>query len=521
VGIANNGDFAKIAGEVGLGVPQEGSNVARFAYLHYVFDPKFNWRSGFWSSELLLFTTALAANHVFGRTGTFDMRAMGAVHATLLLAAFWLLLPLLSSMTRALRWLVLALAAFFFTDVMYVSYLNSFYMDTAGLLFGLLAIVLFLRSLRWKRAPDRWFFVVALVLLITSKTQHYPLGLPAALFLLWKGHLLTPTRARAYVATAVILVAAATVFSANSAPPQYPAYACYTVIFSQILPHSKDVQRDLAELGLDPADARYIGTHAYAAEAGMRDPEFVTQFRRQTNYRKLASFFVKHPADALRAAETRLAEAGSQRPVYGNFDPSAGRPDFAVSKSFALWSSLKIALFNERGPRYLAYALLLALAAVLLAIAQRANLPPGMPEAVGTLALMFLLELAVGSFADALDATRQFLLFSALSDVLLITAICLVCTGAQTFFRPTTSLLPRRPRAPSPNRPSAAPRSRAPSPKLRSSVGKSLRPASPELRSHARSRLHHRRPRHPRPQSDHLLASRHEKNPGDRVRSAE
>jgi hypothetical protein len=122
VGIANNGDFAKIAGEVGLGVPQEGNNVARFAYLHYVFDPKFDYRSGFWSSELLLFTTALAVNHVLSKTGTFDIRAMGAVHAILLIATFWLLLPLLPSMRRAPRWLVLALAAFFFTDVMYASY---------------------------------------------------------------------------------------------------------------------------------------------------------------------------------------------------------------------------------------------------------------------------------------------------------------------------------------------------------------------------------------------------------------
>jgi hypothetical protein len=44
---------------------------------------------------------------------------------------------------------------------------------------------------------------------------------------------------------------------------------------------------------------------------------------------------------------------------------------------------------------------------------------------------MFLLELAVGSLADALDAARHFLLFSALSDVLLIADVCLVVTGAQ------------------------------------------------------------------------------------------
>ena len=218
VGSANNADFGKIAGLFGLGAPHEGNNIERFAYQVYVFDPQFHWHPGFRSSETLLLMASLAVNRVVSKTGTFDIRVMGAVQAAVLVAAFWLLPPLLASMTRVSRYLVLTLTGFIFTDVMYVSYMNSFFMDTAGLLFGLLAIVLFMRSLRWRRASDRWCFVAALVLMITSKAQHYPLGIPAALYLGWRGHLLTPSRGYAFVAAAVTSVLAATVFSAHSDP---------------------------------------------------------------------------------------------------------------------------------------------------------------------------------------------------------------------------------------------------------------------------------------------------------------
>ena len=60
VGSANNADFGKIAGSFGLGAPQEGNNIERFAYLVYVFDPQFHWHPGFRSSESLLLMVSLA-----------------------------------------------------------------------------------------------------------------------------------------------------------------------------------------------------------------------------------------------------------------------------------------------------------------------------------------------------------------------------------------------------------------------------------------------------------------------------
>jgi hypothetical protein len=157
----------------------------------------------------------------------------------------------------------------------------------------------------------------------------------------------------------------------------------------------------------------------------MRDPEFVKRFMAETSYQRLAWFFLKHPPRALNAVETRLSEAGRQRPPRGNFDLGAGQPPYAESQSFGVWSRLKAGIFNGHGGRYLLYALCLPVLATLLAIAQRGTLPSGIPEGVSILSVAYLTALSVGALADALDAARHFLLFSAVGDVLLVASLYL------------------------------------------------------------------------------------------------
>jgi len=198
VGLADNGDFPKIAGQFDVGNPLFSKDVSRFADFKYVVDSKYHWDSQFYSSELLLFAAAFGLDSISGKPDTFDLRLMGAIHAAIFLLAFYRLLPLLKPLRPALRILLLGLILLFFTDVMYVGYFNSFFMDTGALLFLLLTVVSFLRALRWQRPVDRWLFVASSMLLVTSKTQHFLLGIPIALLLIWKGGLLTPGRGRAF-----------------------------------------------------------------------------------------------------------------------------------------------------------------------------------------------------------------------------------------------------------------------------------------------------------------------------------
>jgi hypothetical protein len=361
---------------------------------------------------------------------------MGAVNAAIFLLAFYRLLPLLQSFQPKIRVLLLGTILFMFTDVMYVNYFNSFFMDTAALLFLLLAAVSFLRALRWKRTADRWLFVASAMLLVTSKTQHYPLGLPIALLLAWQGGLLIAGRSRAFRIASAICVLGATGFSKQfGAPSHYPSLGAYTVIFFELLPKSKNVTGDLKDLALDDSYQRYVGTNAYSPDAGVQDPQVKDVFERKISYGRLAGFFAKHPVTALEIAITRLDSAGRQRPYAGNYDRRTGFPEYAQTRSFTLWSGLKNRVFGEHGGLYLLYAIALALVVPFLAMERRAGLPLGIPAAVIALTAVMLTALLVASFADALDAERHFSLFSALTDLLLLCGVCIAAatpTPAQT-----------------------------------------------------------------------------------------
>jgi len=437
VGLADNGDFPKIAGRLDVGNPLFSKDVVRFADLKYVVDSKYHWDSRFYSSELLLFAAAFGVDSIHGKPDTFDLRLLGAVHAAIFLLAFYRLLPLLTPLRPAIRTALLCLILLFFTDVMYVGYFNSFFMDTAAFLFLMLAAVSFLRALRWQKLLDRWLFVASSMLLVTSKTQHFLLGIPIAVLLAWKGGLLTPGRGRAFRTLSAIAISAATAFSDRfGAPSFYPTMGSYTVIFFELLPESKDVSSDLRDLGLDDSYKQYVGTNAYSPGVPVLDPELREVLKHKISYAHIASFLLKHPSRALEATVLRMGKAGWQRPYYGNYDKRTGFREYAQTHSFAVWSGLKAGAFGRHGGRYLLYSLFVALTPATLAILRRKSLPPGIPEAVITLAAMALIALLVASLADALDAERHYSLFSALTDLLLICGVSLAAMPTTEVPRP-------------------------------------------------------------------------------------
>src|ERR1700687_2746304 len=83
VGLANDGDFAKVTGHFDFGNPFGDQDLFRFADNKYIVDRGFHNRSGFYSSELLLFAAALGLTSLSDNPDTFDLRLMGAVHAGL------------------------------------------------------------------------------------------------------------------------------------------------------------------------------------------------------------------------------------------------------------------------------------------------------------------------------------------------------------------------------------------------------------------------------------------------------
>ena len=261
VGFANNGDFAKIIGRFNL-YPRVNRTYL-FADTTYEFHPDRHWVSGFYSSEILVAQVAIWVNSLVTKDGNFDIRVIGVVHGGLFLAALWLFIPLLADTRPLVRNTLYFLILLIYCDVTYVSGLNSFYMDEPAYLFLLVAAAAYLRLIRWHKRGDLALLLAAAFLLAGAKTQHAPLGF-------WIAVLLFVSRKRIWPKTGGPLWYAApclAVFSLlmlwKGAPTDYAANSIYTVVFKQILPHSRDLPGALAALGLDDSYRPYLGKNAF------------------------------------------------------------------------------------------------------------------------------------------------------------------------------------------------------------------------------------------------------------------
>jgi hypothetical protein len=227
------------------------------------------------------------------------------------------------------------------------------------------------------------------------------------------------------LAAAVVIAATALLWLWKSTPEEYAARGCFSTIFYHLLPHSRDVDRTLADLGLDSSYKPYIGMVSFSGGSPMGDPQFVAAFRRKVTYGGLARFLLTHPRDTYVSLRASLDEAGRQRPKLGNFDPSAGQPPYAESQAFAIWSNCKRALFDRRGSRFLTCFLGMSAVVALLLVWERASLPAGALPAGLILIGMAATELAVASLADAMEIPRHHVLFYAFFDLLLLTGVWL------------------------------------------------------------------------------------------------
>ena len=383
VGLASNGDFEKVSRYYNL--VETASDQFHFATQHYPIDAAKHWDSGFVTSEHLPAWVAVQLQRL-GGSPRFDIRWVGLAHAAVFLLAIVIAAPRLNG--RLDGWLSAA-TLIILGDVANLAYFNTFYMDAAGLVFLLLAIAAYLRQ--WP-----WLVTIATVLFVLAKPQHAVLGLPAVAFFLTR-----------HQWTTALLVLAALTYSLRSVPDDYAPPAVFNMIFYQLLPASANPSQDLRELGLGDEFLRYRGMYSFSEGAPIHDPDFNRAFRKRTSHARLAIFYLRHPLTAANILLRQMSEAGQIRAPMGNYDRSTGKPPSAMSYSFALWSSLKSALFNGRG-------YLLLAATVLLSWFGRRQ---------WTLVLTLWLAAITGCLADCLEVTRHLYFFHLLFDLLVLAIV--------------------------------------------------------------------------------------------------
>jgi hypothetical protein len=421
VALANNGDFGKVLAVFGLAA--SASDEYQFAPTRYSFHPSHYVVFGFYSSETILAAAAITLNVLVSKDGVFDIRLIGLVHGFLYVFAAWLLLTVTRNWTRVSQVFFCIALLIVFTDAMYASMLNSFYMDEAALLFLALALICAARAIKFGSAKDRIASLVFAALMVGAKTQHAPLGiLFCAMYLLvaWR----TPqvwSRSFALIATGILL--ACSVGSYVLTPITYRAAGLFSVIFTQVLPNSKNVDRDLRELDLDESNKSRIGAHAFSPGIQMDTPEQVRAFLERTSYSRLAWFFIRHPSRAWFAIHTSLDEGGRQRPLLGNFDRSVGLLPWTESRAFSFWSGWKKALFYHHGRIYFLFFVFIATANAVSLTFSRRKSSWAVLVMHGTIIAMAIVELLVAALTDAVEIGRHFFIFNTLVDVLIITGL--------------------------------------------------------------------------------------------------
>jgi hypothetical protein len=423
VGLADNGDFCKICSRFDLYLPNHtGLDRTAYADTTYQFDPKHHWASDNITPEISIAWLAVRLNRIFNST-TFDMRWMGALHAALYLLVFYLALPLMRGLSKIRRAILMAAIILILFDIMYVSALSSFYMDTAAWIFLCLSVVFYLRTLRWPTNKHRIALLISFALLMTAKTQHIVAGLALLVLILVTRRQLGFT-GRLWIGSLATAAFLSLTLAWMGTPRGYTSIPVFNTIFLELLPHSDNVHRDLAELGLDDSYARWIGMHTYMKGSPMSEDSFVQTFKQRTGQMRIAAFYARHPAKTWQMLMGATAEAGHQRPYLGNYDRKTGAHQNQESSSFSAWSSLKRALFWHHGEMYLVYVL--GLIALLSILAWRRS---GIRAAVVAFGVLTIVELLIASLGDVMDTLRHEWVFNALTDLGVVFVVALLVGG--------------------------------------------------------------------------------------------
>jgi hypothetical protein len=424
VGLADQGDFARMIGRFGYG-PADKSEPYYIAFVprKFVRDPSFRVpgleRP---ESEDLFVGFAVLLNRLISHDGTLDIEVIGLVHTLAFLAAFWRLLVV----TTGLRWapVLWVGALLILTDVGYAAYWNSFYSEPSSCTFFLLVLAETIAILRGEGASPwayaRWSLCA--VLFVGAKFQNFPLAILLAPLALRLG---VRSRIRAVkrvcIAGAVSIVVVALVESISFPKTLAPASA-YDVLFLAILPESKTPAADLAWFKLDPHLATYSGTGAWSP--GTAFPELVRRgiLGRELTPISVARFWLLHPASLWRRVKAVLPVAFSLRPEWcGNFERAAGYYPGARSSAFSLWSGFHERVLARIG-KFLIVLLLLAPGVAITAWIIQPRERPQI-ECLGVLSTCCIMAFLLAICGDAWDNVKHLFLFNLLLDT---TAACAI-----------------------------------------------------------------------------------------------
>jgi hypothetical protein len=441
VGLADNGDFDRVMNPAGLRSLAPNFETRyfqwmqpRFAFAAAVEDP-----SAYRTSELFLARGAVRVAKLF-RGELFDIRYLGAIHAVLLLLAFGLFVAAASDLSTGAQIAGAALLVFFFTDSVYLASFQSLYSQPASLSFFLLTAAVAALGIRRGRLSTAELFAYFLcaALFVTSKPQE---SIQAILIAPLGVRLAWPSSGRAARAASVVLAVALVGLAwryYRSADNALGWLTRYNVLFFEILPHSPDPAKDLAELGLDPSLARYARVNAWGPDSPSRIPEVRSFLQRRSGQPSPRSLYLRHPERVLGPIGRAATVAFHSPRELGTYARESGAPPLARAQG--AWGRLR-----ERLPGAPALILLLGGTLAAAAATYRGATPRGR---LAREALVILVAMGAGGFVVAalgdwqVDIERHLYTVQAVCDLILVADVVWIFQALASRRRASQRLAP-------------------------------------------------------------------------------
>jgi hypothetical protein len=353
-GLADNGDFVRIADKVGI---RQGSDKQYMKFINLVFpiQPTYNVK-GYQSSELIFVVISVVLNSLVAHDGLFHLNILAGLNAAALLIALAVIAFGISGTAGRVKWVIYACVLLFFTDVGYIVYLNSLYSEPASMIFLALTVgIVFVILRQISSAPVRlpWFiaFFVSSALFVLAKPQNAALGVVLAFFgyrliLLAKPDGIPQGRNKLIGGLlALSLIAGSFLFFAFGLPRYYRSGDLWNSVFLEIVGRSTTPEQDLKELGLPASMIAYKGTYAFSDNVNRN---IYDDFQHSWLYFKIFEFYLVHPGrlvSLIQISSTSVFDL--QQSNLGNFDSSSGFKSYAKSTKLIIWSVLRHIVLPE------------------------------------------------------------------------------------------------------------------------------------------------------------------------------
>jgi hypothetical protein len=349
IGIADNGDFARLRYPNGISrIPAETQD-QRFNFFHSQYEIVPVPDVGiyyFHTSSHLFVGAARWLNVLLVSPRIFDIRVLGALYLACFLLGIYLILIFTRRFSFLWRCLIAAALFTMFTDTAYMAYFNSFYSEPTALV-ALILIVGCSLLLMDRRAgfPALAGYFIAAGLLVTAKPMYVPF---AGLFIPFGIYLtrFVSFKFRYGFSSAVSCVLLTLAIGYQAITPEWLRMkANYIAIFSILLPDSPDPASDLLALNLKPEWNRYIGTTPYDADGPVEtDAEFRKEFTDRVRTITIPRFLFLRPAQLYHVASHIAPRLVITLPDYaGYYEESSGKP--RRSKPPAPWSAIRATVF--------------------------------------------------------------------------------------------------------------------------------------------------------------------------------